>query len=297
MFKGLNLNHLHLNAVKQKNQDSNNKEEEGKEKERDAPQCTVKSTASDWKKRQYAQYREYELRREVQRRPEHMAQQPQAQYEPYQPSLGPANDHSLNDSNPRLASHRNHEPASNPLKSSPATLVPQGLPTASSQKIRERTKDHRLKGSDLYVARLCWKETSRTLSHEAMKLTPTNSSTTLTPPPSTGSLHDELLSPHKSSKPNPPPQPSQSPPPKQPTATQSRPCYRCISYMHSAGIKRVFWTNTKGEWEGAKVRELVDALETGGNGDGDGEGDEGKVSGFFVTKHEVLMLKRGMMGS
>ena len=36
------------------------------------------------------------------------------------------------------------------------------------------------------------------------------------------------------------------------------------------------------------MRELVDALESGG------DGDEGKVSNFFVTKHEVLMLKRGM---
>ena len=62
--------------------------------------------------------------------------------------------------------------------------------------------------------------------------------------------------------------------------------------MHSAGIKRVFWTNTKGEWEGAKVQQLVDALESGG--DGDGDGDEGKVSSLFVTKHEVLMLKRTM---
>ena len=67
--------------------------------------------------------------------------------------------------------------------------------------------------------------------------------------------------------------------------------------MHSAEIKRVFWTNTKGEWEGAKVRELVDALETGGDGDREGKGDEGKVSGFFVTKHEVLMLKGGGMAS
>ena len=64
--------------------------------------------------------------------------------------------------------------------------------------------------------------------------------------------------------------------------------------MHSAGIKRVFWTNAKGEWEGAKVQQLVDALESGGAADGDG--DEGKVNSVFVTKHEVLMLKR-MMGS
>ena len=58
--------------------------------------------------------------------------------------------------------------------------------------------------------------------------------------------------------------------------------------MHSAGIKRVFWTDAKGEWEGAKVQQLVDALETSG------DGDEGKVSSLFVTKHEVLMLKRTM---
>lgn len=60
--------------------------------------------------------------------------------------------------------------------------------------------------------------------------------------------------------------------------------------MHSAGIKRVFWTNADGEWEGAKVQVLVDALESGG----DGDADEGKASSLFVTKHEVLMLKRRM---
>ena len=64
--------------------------------------------------------------------------------------------------------------------------------------------------------------------------------------------------------------------------------------MHSAGIKRVFWTNAKGEWEGAKVQQLVDALESGGVGVGNGNGDKGKVSSLFVTKHEVLMLKRRM---
>lgn len=56
--------------------------------------------------------------------------------------------------------------------------------------------------------------------------------------------------------------------------------------MHSAGVKRVFWTNAKGEWEGAKVEELVDALEKA-----DGSvGTESKA--LFVTKHEVLTLRR-----
>ncbi len=40
------------------------------------------------------------------------------------------------------------------------------------------------------------------------------------------------------------------------------------------------------------MQQLVDALESGG--DGDGDGDEGKVSSLFVTKHEVLRLKRTM---
>lgn len=42
------------------------------------------------------------------------------------------------------------------------------------------------------------------------------------------------------------------------TATESRPCYRCVSYMHSVGIKRVFWSNCEGKWESAKLRDLVD---------------------------------------
>ena len=63
--------------------------------------------------------------------------------------------------------------------------------------------------------------------------------------------------------------------------------------MHSVGIKRVFWTNVDGEWESAKVRDLVEALEGGGGKDASGEG--AKIDkGIFVTKHEVLLLKRVM---
>lgn len=63
--------------------------------------------------------------------------------------------------------------------------------------------------------------------------------------------------------------------------------------MHAVGIKRVFWTTQDGLWEGAKVRDLVEALEVGVEGEGGvGTGQESK--GVFVTKHEVLMLKRTM---
>ena len=99
-FKRLDLNHLHLNAVMQNNQNSKSKE---KENERDAPQSTVKSTPLDRQKHQYAPHREYQLHRQGHHHAAHMAQQPQAQHEPFQPSLGPANNHSPKDPNPRLA--------------------------------------------------------------------------------------------------------------------------------------------------------------------------------------------------
>jgi hypothetical protein len=39
---------------------------------------------------------------------------------------------------------------------------------------------------------------------------------------------------------------------------------------------------------------LVEALEKGIEGDGDGPGTGQEIKGVFVTKHEVLMLKRVM---
>jgi len=69
-------------------------------------------------------------------------------------------------------------------------------------------------------------------------------------------------------------------------ATQSRPCYRCISHMHAVGTKRVSWTNSDGEWEGAKVQQLVDIFD-------DPEIPAAKVNvgrnskALFVTKHKV----------
>lgn len=58
--------------------------------------------------------------------------------------------------------------------------------------------------------------------------------------------------------------------------------------MHNVGIKRVFWTNIDGQWEGGKVRDLVDILDGGGT-----PGTEEAWS-MFVTKHEILMLRRVM---
>ncbi|KAK0570159.1 hypothetical protein OC861_000108 [Tilletia horrida] len=42
-----------------------------------------------------------------------------------------------------------------------------------------------------------------------------------------------------------------------PKYADSRPCWRCLKWMEWAGIKRVFWTDDQGVWEGAKVVQLL----------------------------------------
>ena len=53
--------------------------------------------------------------------------------------------------------------------------------------------------------------------------------------------------------------------------------------MHAAGIKRVFWTTAKGEWEGGKVHDLIDEM--------DRPPLEDDVPSVYVTKAEVCMIK------
>lgn len=108
----------------------------------------------------------------------------------------------------------------------------------------------------------------------------------------TGSLHDELITKTSKSK----PLSSVSEDIKRPpTPAESRPCYRCVAYMHSVGIKRVFWTTNDGKWEGAKVRDLIDQLDGTMRSDTDTTLGQ-PAMGLFVTKHEVLMLRRLMDG-
>lgn len=192
-------------------------------------------------------------------------------------------------------------------------------------------KHPRLNGADLYVARLGWRKdaanTKRGKESKSGRAASTCGAVSLPPSedglssqapenadtsalstasatlggPVERSLHDELRNPH--------PRPRTIPQPAAANAERfdcgavhaSRPCYRCVAYMHSVGIRRVFWTNEEGEWEGGKVRDLVDALEGSGAsavGDEDGEGLGGPTgNGVFVTKHEVLnLMLRRLMG-
>ena len=191
---------------------------------------------------------------------------------------------------PAGAPHQDHGP----------TLIPLAKSTPKARKATQRL-DSRLNGADLYVVRQAWQHRTAKRNRQP-KLNqevevcsiPSTSSETLSarcpPPKGPLSLHDEL----KCSAAPPPPKltvqnDSQCGPPL--PATSSRPCYRCISYMERAGIRRVFWTNANGDWEGAKVRDLVDAL--GPNAAGNGASEDTSAS-MFITKHEILMLRRQM---
>lgn len=156
-------------------------------------------------------------------------------------------------------------------------------------------KHPKLVGADVYVMRLarpCPSSSVCKKPHDGGQQVgetqhKNNSGTCSTPlnlSTSTGSLHDELSCRTKE------PEPLVANPENfeiSQIVAESRPCYRCISYMHSVGIKRVFWTSSEGKWEGAKVRDLVDHLEgttaTSGNP---------LLLPVFVTKHEVLLLRR-----
>ena len=103
---------------------------------------------------------------------------------------------------------------------------------------------------------------------------------------STGSLHDELkCKGHDSPRPAAHDADSVVPAFDRCQIRDSRPCYRCVTYMHSAGVRRCFWTNRDGNWECAKVRDLYDQLS------GVGFLNNG-TEGVFITKHEVLRLRR-----
>ncbi|QDS75334.1 hypothetical protein FKW77_002001 [Venturia effusa] len=186
-------------------------------------------------------------------------------------------------------------------------LIPNGRNRQQTNKVIDRQRHSLLAGADLYVARFgssnkrpgkqkqpvpCCDNPPGLFDEEPLSRTST--STASSSP--TGSLHDELLNPD----PRPPTHisPSSSDSFDWSSVHASRPCYRCVSYMHSVGIKRVFWSNDEGQWEGAKVRDLVDALGSSASKLESGE-DGGKKlleSGVFITKHEVLMMRR-MMGN
>lgn len=160
-------------------------------------------------------------------------------------------------------------------------------------------KHPKLVGADVYVMRLARpcseppaRKKPRDGGHQQDEVSSHNGSDTCSTASdlssSTGSLHDELSCKAKKLD-SPIAKPADVEAAR--LVAESRPCYRCISYMHSVGIKRVFWTTSEGQWEGAKIRNLVDHLER------DMASSENPLGlPVFVTKHEILLLRRLMAG-
>lgn len=181
------------------------------------------------------------------------------------------------------------------------TLAAKRYTEGSCHSVKDRTKHPKLVGADIYVARLVNCSTSprgTDYSGATPKVSVDMSASSsgldnICGGVCEGSLHDELIYKelHETD--------SDGLPKTEQSIlggiAESRPCYRCVSYMHSVGIKRVFWTTYAGQWEGAKVRDLMDSLA----GRPAASGDESSSLGghVFVTKHEVLMMRRMSDGS
>lgn len=178
-------------------------------------------------------------------------------------------------------------------------LVPGAQSTQRAGKAVRRKMDSRLNGADLYVVRQAWKQGAKKMDIQ-LDTNPRDNTLPLgsnlpsvsdadSGPAPPLSLHDELRC--KAPRPSMVENRRQVACEPPLVATSSRPCYRCISYMHWAGIRRVYWTNADGDWEGSKVRDLVDAL---GLENPSEDVPVNTGASLFVTKHEILMLRRQM---
>jgi hypothetical protein len=181
-----------------------------------------------------------------------------------------------------------------PNVKSQATLIPTGQVGERSRSVKDRKRNPRLNGADIYIARLGYKRDNAS-SPSIVCSGPGHDSPEEPPSPrcKIRSLHDELT--YSQAKPKTPDARVTQSQAKQPTAVASRPCYRCISYMASVGIRRAFWTTEDGTWESAKVGDLMDSLNN--VAPGKPTDIDTALNSVFVTKHEVLMLRRTMGSS
>ncbi|WFD42265.1 hypothetical protein MPSI1_000906 [Malassezia psittaci] len=98
-----------------------------------------------------------------------------------------------------------------------------------SSRPREDAIDSRLRGADLYVVRLLQDVESKAKAKEHRRRHIRSGTT----PVSNASSNVA------------------------PRYADSRPCWRCLEWMLWAGIKRVYWTNADGDWNGGKVASLL----------------------------------------
>ncbi|USP73796.1 putative isomerase YbhE [Curvularia clavata] len=203
-----------------------------------------------------------------------------------------ADDLSLTASQTKTTSNRSR---ALPSTTAPIT-TPKGQTQQSVRDVRNRTREPRLNGADLYVARLGWKSCCEDTEPEPEPEQKTesepapSSSSFPSPPPASQprSLYDELTNPGGRT---PIPADEENPPQKKervPRALASRPCYQCILYMADAGIKRVFWTDAAGKWHKSMVRDLIDEMNKLGS---EKPSDDAAPSDVYVTAKEVERIQ------
>ncbi|KAI9688008.1 MAG: hypothetical protein M1820_010334 [Bogoriella megaspora] len=303
-LKSSDLNPIHLDQVctKKKNMNENENVEDN-ENEPDAKDKNNDARAPPWnsaeKDRKSPQPNHHHHRGHHQKTRYHQGHD-QYEYHHHQQYQHSGQQHGQQQQQHVQQQHKHKRSSKQkPTKESKSTpvLLPHARANQSRHNVQQRRKSPRLNGADLYVARLGRPDTSSKPPHECAGDTSINTTNEPSSPDSTrrcvastGSLHEELLFPE--------PRATTAASAKVPEnfdkclARASRPCYRCVEYMHSVGIKRVFFTtDDEGHWECRKVRELYEAFENFT----DGNSDDGNVgNGAFVTKHEILMLRRTM---
>ncbi len=317
-FNSLALKPLHLNTLQHYQNQYCNAEEEKEEKELEDNNGKRRSVSTPWNPcnnnvQHHAQVNHLAFHgakpQKARQLTSNSNEKQRKQYLYGLSVVGQRNHHSPHQVNqrsvqPHRQQHRQHRQQTQPHNSA-ATVVPQNRIATKSHRVAERMKDSRLNGADLYVARLgragkvnhhnCGCHLNQSISSvaDAAAVVDTGGEqknidigASAKPKPLTGSLHEELRFQQPVEESNPSVHQN-----ARLTATHSRPCYRCISYMHSAGIKREFWTNYQGEWEGGKVRELVDALECPNPSTGEVTTGQSATGAVYVTKTEVLLLK------
>ncbi|SHO76120.1 Hypothetical protein MSYG_0455 [Malassezia sympodialis ATCC 42132] len=123
--------------------------------------------------------------------------------------------------------------------SEPADTPSLASTTLAYRKVARRAipsmTDSRIRGADLYVVRLLQDTESKAKAKEQRRKHQQRRGVTIV-----------------SAAPSP-----AIPVPAIPRYADSRPCWRCLEWMYWAGIKRVFWTDTDGDWHGGKVSELL----------------------------------------
>ena len=307
-FNSLVLKPLHLNSLRRYQENYYKEEEEEKEKERNESkrQNTGNNNVHHHAHINDVRFQKANSQKALLQPTRNDSEKHRKRYLYGPPDPNQNRHHNLHSSyQDRTHLHHLHQQQQQQHKST-ATLLSQGSTMTKAHQTAERMKDSRLKGADLYVARLGRAGKANISRHSSrnderlstdeigdiadnIERRASNFRPASTPKPLTGSLHEELRFPSPSENKRPTPQSVSTS--ERVTATCSRPCYRCISYMHSAGIKRVFWTNHRGEWEGGKVRDLVDALEGSLPPDRCSSAGPSATSPVYVTKSEVLLLK------